>query len=153
MTARLAQRTLIAALAAAGIGSAFADGRHSHHHASQALIDARTKIFGIENVDQRTGALPKDKVIFSWLGHITGAISFRGRIIMADTYVARLETTPGRTPFVIQDVVNMKPEAVFIGHGHGDHSYNAAVIAANTGATIYMSPEACGTPQTALTRM
>ena len=153
MTPRLAQRTLVAALAAVGIGSAFADGRHSHHHASQALIDARTKIFGIENVDQRTGALPKDKVVFSWLGHNGGAVSLRGRVIMLDTFIARLEVTPGRTPFVIKDIVDMKPEAVFIAHGHGDHADNAAFIAAKTGATIYMSPEACGTAQTALTRM
>jgi len=153
MTPRLTQRTLVAALAAVGIGSAFADDRHSHHHASQALIDARTKIFGIENVDQKTGALREDKVVFSWLGHISGAISLQGRIIMTDTYVARLEVTPGRTPFVIKDIVDMKPEAVFIGHGHGDHADNAAFVAAKTGATMYMSPEACGTAQTALTRM
>jgi L-ascorbate metabolism protein UlaG (beta-lactamase superfamily) len=100
------------------------------------LIDARAKIFGIENVDARTGALPKDKVIFSWLGHNTGAVSLRGRVIMLDTYIARLEVTPGRTPIVIKDLVDMKPEALFIGHGHGDHADNAAFLAAKTGATI-----------------
>jgi hypothetical protein len=35
MRHRLVQRTLVAALAAAGIGSAFADGKRPHHHASQ----------------------------------------------------------------------------------------------------------------------
>ena len=153
MRHRLVLKVLVAALAAVGIGSAFADGKGSHHHANQALIDARTKIFGIENVDQRTGELPKDKVVFSWLGHNTGAVSLRGRVIMLDTYIARLEVTPGRTPIVIKDLVDMKPEAAFIGHGHGDHADNAAFLSAKTGATIYMSPEACGTAQTALTRM
>jgi hypothetical protein len=151
MRHRLVQKTLVAALAAAGIGSASANGKH--HHADQALIDARTKIFGIENVDQRTGALPKDKVVFSWLGHNTGAVSLRGRVIMLDTYIARLEVTQGRTPIVIKDLVDLKPEALFIGHGHGDHADNAAFLSAKTGATIYMSPEACGTAQNALTRM
>lgn len=152
MRHRLVERTLVAALAAVGIGSAFAHDKDSDK-TKQDLIDARTKIFGFENVDQRTGELPKNKVVFSWLGHITGAISLRGRVVMADTFIARLEVTPGRTPFVIKDVVDMKPEALFIGHGHGDHADNAAFIAAKTGATIYMSPEACGTAQTALTRM
>jgi hypothetical protein len=151
MNPRFVRKTLVAALAAAGIGTALADGRH--HHGNQALVDARTKIFGIENVDQRSGDLPKDKVVFSWLGHNTGAVSLRGRVIMLDTFIARLEVTPGRTPFVIRDIVDMKPEALFIGHGHGDHADNAAFIAAKTGATIYMSPEACGTAQNALTRM
>ena len=153
MKRRFIQRTLVAALAAAGIGIAFADGHDLHHHANQALIDARTKIFGIENVDAKTGALPNDKVVFSWLGHNGGAVSLRGRVIMLDTYVRRLEVTPGRTPFVIKDLVDMKPEALFIGHGHSDHADNAAFIAAKTGATIYMSPEACETAQTALNRM
>jgi hypothetical protein len=72
---------------------------------------------------------------------------------MIDTYIARLEVTPGRTPFVIKDVVDINPEAAFIGHGHGDHADNAAFIAAKAGTKLYMSPEACGTAQTALTRM
>ena len=154
MRHRLIQRTFVAALAAVGIGSTFADDDRSHHdQANQALIQARTKIFGIENVDQKSGELPKDKVVFSWLGHIAGAVSLRGRIIMIDTFIARLEVTPGRTPIVIKDLVDLKPEALFIGHGHGDHADNAAFLAAKTGGTLYMSPEACGTAQMALARM
>ena len=117
------------------------------------MIAARQKIFGIENVDANTGAVRKDKIVFSWLGHISGAVSFMGRVIMMDTYVPRLEVTPGRTPYVIQDLVDLKPEAAFISHGHGDHADNAAFIAAKTGAKLYMSPEACGTAQIALARM
>jgi len=117
------------------------------------MIKARQKIFGIENVNATTGALKKDQVIFSWLGHNTGAVSMYGRIFMIDSYIARLEVTPGRTPFVIKDVVDIKPEAIFVGHGHGDHADNAAFIAAKAGTKLYMSTEACGTAQTALTRM
>lgn len=39
------------------------------------MIAARQHIFGAENVDPDTGALPADKVIFSWLS----ASSFAGR--------------------------------------------------------------------------
>jgi hypothetical protein len=117
------------------------------------LSDARAKIFGIENVDAATGAVKKDKVVFSWLGHNAAAVSMLGRVILLESYIPRLEVTPGRTPFVIKDLVDLRPEAIFIGHGHSDHADNAAFIAAKTGATLYMTPEACGTAQTALTRM
>jgi len=142
------QRVLIHALAAVG-----AIAMSGVAMAADPMIVARQKIFGIENVDANTGAIKKDKIIFSWLGHISGAVSFMGRVIMMDTYVPRLEVTPGRTPYVIKDIIDMKPEAAFISHGHGDHADNAAFIAAKTGAKLYMSPEACGTAQIALARM
>jgi hypothetical protein len=121
--------------------------------ADPEMIAARQKFFGFENVDAVTGDVDKNKIVVSWLGHITAAVSIRGRVIMLDTYIPRLEVTPGRTPFVIKDVVDLRPEAAFIGHGHGDHADNAVFIAAKTGMTLYMTPEACGTTQTALNRM
>lgn len=117
------------------------------------MIAARTKIFGFENVNPKNGEVDKDKIVISWLGHITAAVSIRGRVIMLDTFIRRLEVTAGRTPFVIKDLVDLKAEAAFIGHGHSDHADNAAFIAAKNGMTLYMTPEACGTAQTALTRM
>ena len=142
-------RALCGALAAAGLAAASV----AASAADQPMIDARVKIFGPENVDAATGAIKKDKVVFSWLGHISGAVSMLGRVVLLDSYIPRLEVTPGRTPFVIKDVVDIKPEAIFIGHGHSDHADNAVFIAAKTGATLYMTPEACGTAQTALARM
>ena len=117
------------------------------------MIAARQKIFGFENVDAKSGQVDKDKVVVSWLGHISAAVSIRGRVIMLDTYVPRLEVTAGRTPFVIKDLVDLNAEAAFIGHGHSDHADNAAFIAAKNGMTLYMTPEACGTAQNALNRM
>jgi hypothetical protein len=143
-------RKAIVLSSAAAMGAAF--GGVSAKVIDADMVAARKLVFGIENVDDK-GQLPKDEVIFSWLGHITGAVSLGGRVILMDTFIRRLEVTPGRTPFVIQDVVNLNPEALFIGHGHGDHADNAAFIAAKTGATLYMTPEACGTAQNALTRM
>jgi hypothetical protein len=70
--------------------------------AATPLVAARQKVFGIENVDANTGAVKKDKVIFSWLTNTTYAVSVLGRVIMLDSYVTRLELTPGRTPFVVQ---------------------------------------------------
>ena len=99
--------------------------------ADPALVAARQKVFGIENVDANTGAVKKDKVIFSWLTNTTYAVSVLGRVIMLDSYVTRLELTPGRTPFVIQDMVNLKPEAqdLTVGDFRTGESDQAALIA------------------------
>jgi L-ascorbate metabolism protein UlaG (beta-lactamase superfamily) len=119
----------------------------------EAMIAARIKIFGAENVDPRTGAVQRDKVVMSWLTHTTAAISIDGEVVLADTFIARLETKPGRTPFVIQDVVDLKPKAIFIGHGHGDHADNAAYVAVKSGARLYASEETCGVLRADLARM
>lgn len=143
------ERAVVAALLALST-QAFA---HDSQRGDAELAAARIKVFGAENVDARTGALPKDKVVMSWLTHTTMAISVQGRVVLADSYIARLETRPGRTPFVIKDVVDLKPEAILIGHGHGDHADNAAFVAAKSGAKLYASEETCGVLQADLARM
>jgi hypothetical protein len=110
-------------------------------------VAARSKVFGPEHVDQRTGAVDRDLVIFSWITNASFAASVQGRVILLDTFVTRAETKPGRTPFVIDDLVDLHPEALFIGHGHFDHADNAAYISGKTGATIYASPETCDNMQ------
>ncbi|HEY0747209.1 MAG TPA: MBL fold metallo-hydrolase [Steroidobacteraceae bacterium] len=108
-----------------------------------ALVAARQKIFGLENVDPSTGRVRDDKVVFSWLTNATFGASMKGHVVLLDSFVTRLEVVPGRTPLVIQDLVDLKPEAIFLGHGHFDHADNAAYIAQQTGAVIYASPETC----------
>ena len=49
----------------------------------------------------------------SWLTHTTMAIAIQGRVVLTDTFIARLETTPGWPAFVIKDVVDLHPEAIF----------------------------------------
>ena len=109
------------------------------------MIAARQHIFGAEHVDTATGALPDDKVIFSWLSASSFVASVQGKVVMFDTYVTRLETERGRTPLTIMDMVNMKPDVITVSHGHNDHADNAVFIAAHTGAPIYATAEACGT--------
>jgi len=58
-----------------------------------------------------------------------------------------------RTPILPQDFVDARPEAIFLGHGHGDHADNAAYVAKWTGATIYASPETCDVMQQDVIRM
>jgi hypothetical protein len=123
-----------------------------------ALLKARQKFFGIENVDVNTGAVKKDKVITSWLTNTTYLVSIMGNVILLDSYISRpeLPTTPidrRYAPFLPQDLVDAKPVAIFLGHGHGDHAHNGAYIAKWTGATIYASPETCFSMQADVTRM
>jgi hypothetical protein len=112
-------------------------------NSSAAVVTARQKIFGLENVDPRSGAVREDRVIFSWLTNASFAAAVKGHVVLLDTYVTRLEVQPGRTPFVIQDLVDLNPEYIFLGHGHFDHADNAAYIAQQTGAPIFASPETC----------
>jgi hypothetical protein len=110
---------------------------------SAAMIAARQKIFGVENVDPKNGKVRDDRVVFSWLTNATFAAAMKGHVVLLDSFVTRLEVMPGRTPFVIQDLLDLKPEAIFLGHGHFDHADNAAYIAQETGAVIYATPETC----------
>ena len=110
---------------------------------SVAMIAARQKIFGIENVNARNGKVRDDRVVFSWLTNATFAAAMKGHVVLLDSFVTRLEIIPGRTPIVIQDLLDLQPEAIFLGHGHFDHADNAAYIAQQTGAVIYATPETC----------
>jgi hypothetical protein len=112
-------------------------------HPSAATTAARQKIFGLENVDPKSGEVRDDQVIFSWLTNATFAAAVKGHVLLLDTYVKRLEVQPGRTPFVIQDLVDLDPDYIFIGHGHSDHADNAAYIGQQTGAVIFATPETC----------
>lgn len=123
-----------------------------------ALLKARQKFFGVDNVDVNTGAVKKDKVITSWITNASYAASILGHVVLLDSYITKpeLPTSPidkRYTPFLPQDLVDLKPEAIFLGHGHGDHADNAAFIAKWTGATIYASPETCFAMQADVARM
>src|SRR5215468_9907247 len=111
--------------------------------ADPELVRARQLFFGAENVDPRSGRVKHDKVIFSWFTNASYAVSLKGRIILLDSYVHRAETVPGRTPFVVEDLVSLRPEAIFLGHGHFDHADNAAFVAGTLGIPIYSSQETC----------
>ena len=112
---------------------AFASGAPAKD-ADPALVNARQKFFGVENVDEQ-GNVKKDKVIFSWATNTTYVVSVQGRVMMLDSYLLHAELpTAGpidkrRTKALPKDFVDLRPEAIFLGHGHGDHADNAAYVA------------------------
>jgi hypothetical protein len=151
MTMKRAGFAFLAALLCACSSAALAD-------ADPAMLKARQKFFGVENVDSNTGAVKKDKVIFSWATNTTFVTSIQGRVIMLDGFITRpeLPTAPIDTRYskaLPQEFVDARPEAIFVGHGHSDHADNVAFIAKWTNAIIYASPETCDAMQTDVARM
>jgi hypothetical protein len=127
---------------------------------SEDTIAARSRFFGAENVDPVSGQVRADRVIFSWVTNASLAVSIRGRIVLLDTYINRPELPPAanaadlrRSPISIQELVALAPEAIFLGHGHGDHADNAAYIAKWLNIPIYSSPETCDAMQGDVQRM
>ena len=154
-----AKRSIKAALCVLALCACSAAVAQDGARLSDASIAARQRFFGAENVDPRTGEVRKDRVIFSWITNAGYAASFRGRVVLLDTYINRFEVPPSsgpdlrRTPFGAVDLVNLHPEAIFLGHGHGDHADNAAYIAKWLDIPIYSTPETCDVMQTDVARM
>ena len=153
-------KVLKLAAGAAMVAIACAAMAHDHDGddaALAALVKARQKIFGVENVDER-GRVDKEKVIFSWATNTTYVASVLGHVVLLDSYISKpeLPTAPidrRYTPLLPRDLADARPEAIFLGHGHGDHADNAAYIAKWSGATIYASAETCQVMQLDVQRM
>jgi hypothetical protein len=136
-----------------------ADGNHDNGH-DAATISARARFFGAENVDDQSGKVRRDRVIFSWVTNASLAVSIEGRIVLLDTYINRPELPPPagqadlrRSPIDVQELIDLHPEAIFLGHGHGDHADNAAYVAKWLNIPIYSSPETCDAMQADVQRM
>ena len=130
----------IAAIALAAGAAAPALAKHDD---VAAMVAARSHYFGQANVDQKTGKVDKEKVILSYFSVSSYAVAARGHVFLLDSYIYRLGDTPGYVPTTVQELVDLNPEAIFIGHGHGDHADNAAYIAVKTGARIFGASEHC----------
>ncbi|MFX0577085.1 MBL fold metallo-hydrolase [Nocardia nepalensis] len=87
-------------------------------------------------VDPDTGAVRADRVVLSWVGCTTYAFAMAGSVFLLDAWVPRLTST-GYVPATAQDLADLAPEAIFIGHGHFDHAGDAGRIAQACGAVVY----------------
>ncbi|WP_345495147.1 MBL fold metallo-hydrolase [Nocardia callitridis] len=100
----------------------------------------RRRFFGASAIDTRTGVPHPDRVVLSWVGCTTYALAMGGSVFLLDAWVPRL-TSVGYVPATPQDLVDLAPEAIFIGHGHFDHAGDAGAIAEATGAVVYGTAE------------
>lgn len=117
-----------------------------------ATVKARQHFFGLENVDAATGAVRQDRLIMSWLTTTTFAVAANGKVFLLDGYINedQVVAPPARkrTPTGLQELVDMHPEWIFIGHGHSDHTAYVANVAYRTGATMFGAQEHCTAMQT-----
>ncbi|MDN3919397.1 MBL fold metallo-hydrolase [Roseateles violae] len=112
-----------------------------------ATIKARQHMFGLENVNPANGDVRRDRVVISWLTTTTFAVAANGKVFLLDAFINDddIVTPPARkrTPTGLQELVDLKPEWIFIGHGHGDHTDYVANVAYRTGAMIFGAQEHC----------
>ncbi len=139
--ARRAALTSLVLIVSSASSAGFAKDKDSR--ADAATIKARQHFFGPENVDPVSAAVRKDRVIFSWFSNTSFAVAAGGRVFLLDSYIDQ----EGRVPTSVQEFVALKPEAVFIGHGHFDHLDFGGPFAAMTGATLVASALACDQAQ------
>lgn len=112
-----------------------------------ATVKARQHMFGFENVNPSNGDVRRDRVIFAWLTTTTFAVAANGKVFLLDGYIDddQVVAAPARkrTPTGLQELVDLNPAWIFIGHGHGDHTHYIANVAYRTGATIFGAEEHC----------
>jgi hypothetical protein len=107
-----------------------------------ATIRARQHFFGAENV-AADGSLPRGRVILSWFSVASYAAAVDGHVVLLDAYIHKGEDRPSYVPTTYDEVADLRPEAIFIGHGHYDHATRAGELAARTNATVIGTPEHC----------
>jgi len=96
---------------------------------------ARQRILGISNLDA-------GQVKIWWSGVSSFIVAAGGHLFLLDAWeVAGIHT--GYVPITRDDLVALKPEAIFIGHGHFDHAADAGYIASRTGAALIAGDSVC----------
>lgn len=128
----LAVTALLGVIGATGVATA--------EDETARLIRLRQKFFGLENVDQQTGAVRSDRVIFTWVNNAGFAAALNGHVVLVDAFFP--DHNPGYIPTNAFELGDLRPEYLFIGHGHGDHAAQAPRVLKRSGVTTLV-----GTPQ------
>lgn len=121
---------------------------------SRSTVKAREGFFGAANVD-RAGRVRRDRVIVTWFGVASLAASFRGHVVLLDSFInntgpgncgaggATGPSAPRYVPTSYARLAALRPEAIFIGHGHFDHECRTGELIARTGAKLVGLPQHC----------
>jgi len=127
------RRTAVRGALALGLAPLLLPGRAEA--APRALVRARRKHFGAANVDRRTGAIRRDRVLLSWIGCAGFALAIDGEVLLLDAWIPR-GIHGGRVPTSVAELAALRPRAILIGHGHFDHAADAHRIAELSGAVV-----------------
>jgi hypothetical protein len=120
---------------------ALAPAAHAAANANDT-VTAREHFFGAENVVP-DGTVRADRVILSWFSVASLAMAIDGHVVLLDTYIHKGEERPNYVPTTTDELAALRPEAIFIGHGHFDHANTGGELAARTGALLVGTPEHC----------
>ncbi len=138
-------RVCVAVLVAACVAPLTASA-HTQDAPGAGTVAARKHFFGADNVDA-TGKVRSDRVILSWFSVASMAMAIDGRVVLLDTYIHKGEATPNFVPTTTDELAALRPEVIFIGHGHFDHANTGGELAVRTGAAIVGTPEHCDQAQ------
>ncbi|MGH2830968.1 MAG: MBL fold metallo-hydrolase [Actinomycetota bacterium] len=107
-------------------------------------VALRQRYFGYENVDSVTGAVRPDRVILSWFGVTNFAAAINGHVVLLDAWVPHGEYS-GYVPSTPLELAKLRPEFIFAGHSHFDHTADAGTIikAGVSPITVVGTPEQC----------
>ena len=95
-------------------------------------VAAREHFFGAENVGA-DGRVRPDRVIVSWFSVASLAMAIDGHVVLLDTYIHKGEDRPNYVPTTTDEVAALKPEVIFVGHGHFDHANTGGAAGAPDG--------------------
>lgn len=85
------------------------------------------------------GHVPRDagSLTIRWLGCTNFELAYRGQVILLDAYYDRGSRN---RPIGFTASQVRRADAIFIGHGHGDHMSDAVQVAGQTGARVVGAP-------------
>lgn len=99
------------------------------------VLAARSALLGID-------ALDPTRVELWWYGVSSFVANLGGHLVLLDAWEP-IGIQDGYGPLTRDQLVELKPEAIFIGHGHFDHAGDAGYVAGRTGAVVIGSQEIC----------
>lgn len=87
------------------------------------------------------GEMPsnEDVMVLRYLGHANYELTYKGQIILLDTFYDG-DRSPGSRMIGITSSQVRRANAIVVGHPHGDHIVGTPEIANRTGATVIVAP-------------
>lgn len=105
------------------------------------MVEVRSRFFGAGNVDARTGAVRADRFIATWVDVTGYAVAMQGHVLLWDAFIG---DTSGYVPTNDCELSDLRPEFIFVGHGHFDHAQLVPTILNRNRSTVVIgSGELC----------
>ena len=108
----------------------------------RATIAARIHLLGAKNVNARTGAVKKDRVVFSWYGTANFVAAIKGHVVLFDGFLRRAYNLR-QVHTTLEELAATRPEYIFLGHAHFDHAIDAGQLSILSRAPIVGLPTHC----------